>query len=89
MGRESLPIRPRPLTLLVNTDTMLGAMTRFFSDLTKSISEKRREQIERRKAEIRQRFSSETIHRLADNKLYKLTVDGWVEVQPRLDSDRA
>ena len=75
--------------LLVGTDTMLGAMTRFFSDLTKSISQKRREQIERRKAEIRQRFSSETIHRLADNKLYKLTVDGWVEVQPRLDSDRA
>ena len=66
-----------------------GAMTRFFSDLTKSISEKRREQIERRKAEIRQRFSSETIHRLADEKLYKLTVDGWVEVQFRLDSDRA
>ena len=64
-------------------------MIRFFSDLTKSISQKRREQIERRKAEIRQRFSSETIHRLADNKLYKLTVDGWVEVQPRLDSDRA
>ena len=64
-------------------------MIRFFSDLTKSISEKRREQIERRKAELRQRFSSKTIHRLADEKLYKLTVDGWVEVQPRLDSDRA
>ena len=64
-------------------------MIRFFSDLTKSISQKRREQIERRKAEIRQRFSSETIHRLADNKLYKLTVDGWVEVQPKFDSDRA
>jgi len=66
-----------------------GTMTRFFSDLTKSISEKRREQIERRKAEIRQRFSSETIHRLADGKLYKRTVDGWVEVQPRLDPDKA
>ena len=68
-----------------------GVMTRFFffSDLTKSISQKRREQIERRKAELRQRFSSETIHRLADEKLYKLTVDGWVEAQPRLDSDRA
>jgi hypothetical protein len=64
-------------------------MIRFFSDLTKSISQKRREQIERRKAELRQRFSSKTIHRLVNEKLYKLTVDGWVEVQPRLDSDRA
>jgi hypothetical protein len=64
-------------------------MVRPFSKLTKDLSAKRREQIERRKAEIRQRFSSETIHRLADNKLYKLTVDGWVEVQPRLDSGRA
>ena len=61
-----------------------GTMTPFFSDLTKSISEKRREQIERRKAEIRQRFSSKTIHRLADEKLYNLTVDGWFEVQPGL-----
>ena len=64
-------------------------MTRFFSDLTKNISQKRREQIERRKAEIRQRFSSETIHRLVNEKLYRRTVDGWVEVQPRLNSDRA
>ena len=64
-------------------------MIRFFSELTKNISQKRREQIERRKAVLRQRFSSETIHRLANEKLYKLTVDGWVEVQPRLDSDRA
>jgi len=63
-------------------------MTRCFSDLTKSISQKCREQIERRKDQIRQRFSSETIHRLADEKLYKLTIDGWVEVQPRFDSDR-
>jgi hypothetical protein len=62
-------------------------MIRFFSDLTKSISQKRREQIERRKAEIRQRFSSETIHRLADGNSYKLTVDGWVEVQSRIDPD--
>jgi hypothetical protein len=64
-------------------------MVRLFSKLTKYLSAKRREQIERRKAEIRQRFSSETIHRLADEKLYKLTVDGWVEVQPRLDPDKA
>jgi hypothetical protein len=64
-------------------------MTRFYSDLTKDISQKRRERIERRKAEIRQQFSSMTVHRLADGKLYKLTCDGWVEVQPRLDVTRA
>jgi hypothetical protein len=64
-------------------------MVRLFSKLTKYLSAKRREQIERRKAEIRQRFSSKTIHRFADEKLYKLTADGWVEVQPRLDPDRA
>lgn len=64
-------------------------MVRPFSELTKYLSAKRREQIERREAEIRQRFSSETIHRLADGKLYKLTRDGWVEVQPRLDPDKA
>ena len=64
-------------------------MVRLFSKLTKDLSAKCREQIERRKAEIRQRFSSETIHRLADGKLYKLTRDGWVEVQPRLDPDKA
>jgi hypothetical protein len=62
-------------------------MIRFFSDLIGGIGQKRRAQIERRKAETRQRFSSETIHRLADGKLYKLTRDGWVEVQPRLDPD--
>lgn len=61
---------------------------RLFSDLTKNISQKRRGRIERRKAEIRQQFSSEAIHRLADGKLYKFTRDGWVEVQPRVDTER-
>lgn len=56
-------------------------MIRFFSELTKNISQKRREQIERQKELIRHRFS--------DGKLYKHTVDGWVEVQPRLDPTRA
>ena len=55
-------------------------MTRFYSDLTKSISQQRREQIERRKEEIR--------HRFADGKLYKLTRDGWIEVKPRVDQER-
>jgi hypothetical protein len=62
-------------------------MIRFFSDLIGSIDQKRRAQIERRKTEIRQRYSSETIHHLADGNFYKLTVDGWVEVQSRLGSD--
>ncbi len=62
-------------------------MIRFFSDLIGGISQKRRAQIERRKAEIRQRYSSETIHHLADGNSYKLTVDGWVDVQSRLDPD--
>ena len=53
---------------------------RFFSELTKNISQKRREQIERQKELIRHRFS--------DGKLYKLTCDGWVEVQPRVDLQR-
>jgi hypothetical protein len=60
-------------------------MIRFFSELTKNISQKRRELIEGRKEEIRQRF---TTHRLADGKLYKLVNGGWVEVQPRFDPDR-
>jgi hypothetical protein len=64
-------------------------MIRFFSELTKNISQRRRERIERRKAEIRQQFSSMTVHRFADGKLYKLTCDGWIEVQPRLDTTRA
>lgn len=63
-------------------------MIRLFSELTKNISRKRREQIERRKAEIRRKFSSETVHRFADGKLYKLTRVGWVEVQPKVDLDR-
>ena len=55
-------------------------MIRFYSELTKNISQKRREQIERRKEQIR--------HRFYDGNLYKLTVDGWVEVQPRFDLDK-
>lgn len=58
---------------------------RFLSELTKNISQKRRERIERRKSEIRQRFS---IHRLTDGKLYKLNREGWDEVQPRVDLKR-
>ena len=63
-------------------------MMRLFSELTKNISQKRREQIERRKTEIRQQFSSEAVHRFIDGKIYKLTRDGWTEGQPRVDLDR-
>ena len=58
---------------------------RFFSDLTRGISQKRREHIEQRKREIRRRFS---VFRLADGKLYKFDGNLWVETEPKIDLNR-